>query len=273
MPEGDTVHRAARALHRALSGRTVTGFESVFPGLTRIDRDRPIRGRVVKQVTARGQHLLIWFSGDLVLRTHLRMSGAWRLYETDERWTRPRHEMRIVIATDEVEAVAFNVPVAEFVGARDAGRDRVLRDLGPDPLAEDFDVAEAVRRIEARADMQIADALLDQAAMAGIGNIWKSETLFACRLNPFSFVRDLSPEMRKKLVTTTSRLMRASVACTSRLGGRRKVFRRAGQPCRLCGTPIASRKQGPNARSTYWCDRCQPETSAGPASPSPPPPA
>src|SRR5687768_4364634 len=131
MPEGDSIFRAARALDEALAGRTVTRFDSVLSRLTRADHDAPLAGRTIDRVTPRGKHLLMWFSGDLVLHTHLRMHGSWHLYRPGERWQRPRHDMRIVLATDVWEAVAFDVPVAEFLSARDAARAPGLRDLGP----------------------------------------------------------------------------------------------------------------------------------------------
>src|SRR6187551_1171199 len=154
MPEGDTIYRAARTLHRALAGRTVTGFESVFPRLTRIDDDRPLRGRTIEQVDARGKHLLITFSGDLVLRTHMRMHGSWHIYRPGERWQRPRHEMRIVLRTEAFEAVAFNVPVAEFASAAELAQTPVIRQLGPDPLSPGFDAAAAIDRIASRDGME-----------------------------------------------------------------------------------------------------------------------
>lgn len=274
MPEGDTIHRAAAALDRALAGRTVLRFESVFPRLTRVDVDHPLGGRTIERVTARGKHLLVWFSGDLVLRTHMRMTGAWHLYRPGERWQRPHHDMRIVIATDAFEAVAFNVPVAEFETARQAGR--TLAALGPDLLAEDFDVADAVQRIGARPETAIADALLDQRAIAGIGNIYKSEALFAAGTNPFTRVADLSQEEIERVVSTALKMMRANApregpaASTARRttgrmdpSARFWVYGRTGQPCRRCGSPIRRSRQGPDARATYWCERCQRRTSAG----------
>ena len=274
MPEGDSIYRAARTLHRALAGRTVTRFESVFPRLNRIDDDAPLRGRTIEGVEARGKHLLIRFSGDLVLRTHMRMNGSWHIYRPGERWQRPHHDMRIVIETGVIDAVAFNVPVAEFAQEADLEREPSLRDLGPDPLAEGFDAAEAVNRIAARGDMDIADALLDQTAIAGIGNIYKSEALFAARVHPFSKVGDLTRDTIAKLVETAARLMRANVGENASGGivtysglrtttgradpsARLWVYGRAGKPCRRCGSPIQRRKQGPFARSTYWCERCQ----------------
>jgi endonuclease VIII len=256
MPEGDTIFRAARTLNGALAGRTVLRFESVFPRLTRIDADEPIRGRVIERVTARGKHLLIRFSGDLVLRTHLRMHGSWHIYRPGERWQRPSREMRILIAAEEYEAVAFNVPDAEFIAASELFRTAALKDLGPDPLNDQFDEEDAIRRIMARREAAIADALLDQEAIAGIGNIFKSETLFAARTNPFVRVGDLTSAQVARIVDAAKRLLRANVDGTAR--ARIVVYGRGGQPCRRCGTPISRETQGPHARSTYWCERCQP---------------
>jgi endonuclease-8 len=274
LPEGDTIHRAARTLHRALAGRTVTGFQAVFPSLTRIDVDEPIRGRAVERVEARGKHLLIWFSGDLVLRTHMRMRGSWHIYRPGERWQRPHHEMRIVIETAGLHAVAFNVPVAEFLTGRSLPRTGVLRDLGPDPLSDDFDAGEAARRIAGRPDMEIGDALLDQSAIAGVGNIYKSEVLFMARLSPFAAVRDLDEATIAGVVALVVKYMRANVADTSgaaivthrsfRSTASRGepsaglwVYGRSGKPCRRCGRPVSRARQGPHARSTYWCENCQ----------------
>jgi endonuclease-8 len=254
MPEGDTIFRAARTLNRALAGRTVTRFDSVFSRLTRIDEDERIPGRTIERVDARGKHLLIWFSGDLVLRTHMRMHGSWHIYRPGERWQRPRADMRIVIGTPDYEAVAFSVPVAELTSARELERAEPMRILGPDILAEQFDAAEVVRRIEAMRDVEIGDALLDQSAVAGIGNIFKSESLSAARVNPFTRVGELSRADIERIVDAARRLMRASA--TQRPAGS-SVYGRAGRPCRRCGTIISRRKQGEHARITYWCARCQ----------------
>jgi endonuclease-8 len=273
VPEGDTIFRAARALHRALSGRTVTRFDSVFSTLNRVDEDWPLRGRTIDRVEARGKHLIIWFSGDLVLRTHMRMQGSWHIYRPGERWQHPRADMRIVIGTPEYEAVAFTVPVAEFTTGHELARDPAVRDLGPDLVADSFDATEAVRRIALLPDAEIADALLDQRAVAGIGNIFKSETLFAARIDPFARVGELSRAAIEKAVVTARRLMRANVTEThaglatywvgrgtmgrADLSARLWVYGRAGRPCRRCGTPISRRKHGKDLRSTYWCERCQ----------------
>ncbi len=273
MPEGDSIFRAARGLHRALAGRTVSRFDSVFPHLTNPLEDRPVVGQVIDRVEARGKHLLIWFSGGLALRTHMRMHGSWHIYRPGERWQRPHHEMRIVLETPEFIAVAFSVPVAEFATADTLERVEPLRDLGPDLLGEDFNAALAVERIAARTDMEIADALLDQHLVAGIGNIYKSETLFAANVNPFTPVAQLTRDRIESIVTVAAKLLRANVSESSRgmstYGGWRRttgrfdpgarfwVYGRGGKPCRRCGSPIQRARQGPYARSTYWCPGCQ----------------
>ena len=280
MPEGDTIFRAARTLHRALAGRTVTRFESVYPALSRVDVDTPLRGRTIERVEARGKHLLMWFSGELVLRTHMRMHGSWHIYRPPERWRRPRHAMRIVLETEDFHAVAFDVPVAEFATPAALERIRQIAELGPDPLADGFKADEAADRIRARGDVEIGDALLDQTAIAGIGNVYKSEVLFAGRVNPFVKVRELPPDQVDRLVATAVKFMRANVAAgapsaietyrglrrttgRSDPGARLWVYGRAGKPCRVCGGPISRRRQGPHARSTYWCARCQPANGTG----------
>jgi endonuclease-8 len=256
MPEGDTIFRAARALHTALAGRKVTRFETVLPRLARVDDQQPIAGRTIERVAAAGKNLIIGFSGDLHLRTHMRMSGSWHLYRAGERWKRRRGEMRIVIAAGDVVAVAFNVPVAEFHDARSLARQDDLRGIGPDFLAETFDVEEATRRMRTRQSDEIGNALLNQRLAAGAGNIYKSETLFLCGVNPFERISALSDRELRRILNVARKLLRHAANGESR--ERRWVYGRAGEPCRRCGTVIAHRKQGPDARGTHWCPRCQP---------------
>jgi endonuclease-8 len=267
MPEGDTIHRAARTLHRALAGQVVTRFESVLPTLTRVDADAPLRGRTIERVEARGKHTLIWFSGDLVLRTHMRMNGSWHIYRPGERWQRPHRDMRIVIETAAMHAVAFTVPVAELITSAELQQSPVAH-LGPDPLSETFSAEDAIERLQARGDMEIAEALLDQTAIAGIGNVFKSEVLFGARVNPFAKVSQLTSDQLREIINVATCFMRANVVSGVRRPMRRTtrradpsasmwVYGRAGQPCRRCGTPIAREKHGPHARSTFWCKRCQ----------------
>jgi endonuclease-8 len=274
MPEGDTIFRAARTLHRALAGKTVVRFQTVLTQLERVDVDTPLVGRTVERAESRGKHLLIHFSGDLILRTHMRMNGSWHIYRPGERWQLPARDMRVVVATEDFEAVAFRVPVAEFRTAATLKRDRAIESQGPDLLDPDADLDEAVNRFRARGSLSIADALLDQRALAGIGNVYKSEALFVAGVSPFTSVASLSDAALRAIVETargqlvantrdplavpvaTGRGMRRTTR-SDRPDGRLWVYGRAGEPCRRCGTPIAIAKQGEDVRLTYYCRKCQ----------------
>src|SRR5688572_19822884 len=162
MPEGDSIFRAARSMHRVLAGHVVTRFETAYAHLDRVNVDTPIAGRIVEKCGSAGKHHLIVFSGDLILRTHMRMNGSWHLYRHGERWWRGPQAMRIRIDTADWVAVAFDVPVAEFVTSKQlATRDPVAQ-LGPDLLGAGFDRDEAIRRIVASGARPIAMTLLDQ---------------------------------------------------------------------------------------------------------------
>ena len=141
MPEGDTIFRSARALHRALAGRTITRFETAYAHLASVNDDKKVAGRTVERVEARGKWLLMHFSGDLILVTHMRMNGSWHLYQTGEKWRRPRKDMRVVIETVDWSAVGFTVPIAEFHSAASLLRKTMISTLGPDLLKQDFDFA------------------------------------------------------------------------------------------------------------------------------------
>jgi endonuclease-8 len=272
MPEGDTIFRAARVLHRALGGHVVTRFESVLPSLVRVDHDRPIAGRTIDGVTSRGKHLLMAFSGDLILRTHMRMNGSWHLYRPHERWQRPTRDMRLAVTTATFVAVGFNVPVAEFLTARDLSRHKELMRLGPDLLGADFDRQEAIRRLRGRGSELIGDVLLKQSVLSGIGNVLKSEILFASGIDPFRVVDDLSDADLERIVDVARKQLGANVMSRAQtlspITGRRTtgslnpsaklwVYGRGGKPCRRCSAPIQARAAGLDARLTYWCPRCQ----------------
>jgi endonuclease-8 len=272
VPEGDAIFRTARTLNRALAGHEVVRFESVLPALTRIHEDTPITGRTIESVTAAGKHVLMRFSGSLVLRTHMRMNGSWHIYRPGERWQRPRRDMRLLIATQGFEAIGFNIPVAEFLEPSGVARQEDLRLMGPDLLGEAFDADEAVRRFRERETLEIADALLNQRIVAGAGNVYKSEVLFLCGVDPFASVRDVGDDKLREILATARKHLCANV--TDPMGGittyrgyrrgagrdaseRRYVYGRARKPCRKCGTLIRVKAQGPNARLTYWCPACQ----------------
>ncbi len=259
-------------MNLALAGKVVTAFESTFPALNRVDADAPIAGRTVVSVTSRGKHILMTFSDGLVLRTHMRMNGTWHLYPAGARWKRPARDLRVLIAAGEVVAVGFNVPVAEFLTPRTLRRSRPLQSLGPDLLDAAFDRPEALRRLRDRGPMAIADALLDQRAVAGIGNVFKSEILFVSGIDPFVPVSALDDRALERILDVARDQLQANVMTKrqtlSPAFGRRTtrsldpneklwVYGRGGKTCRNCGERIAVRATGSEARLTYWCPRCQ----------------
>jgi endonuclease-8 len=275
MPEGDTIFRAARTLNRALGGQTVTKFESQLPQLSRIDHDAPMAGRTVEKVDAVGKWMRMYFSGDLVLVSHMLMSGSWHIYRPGEAWKRPYVQMRIAIYTDTFVAVAFQVPIAEFHTAASLARHRSITRLGPDVLAEEFKEESAIVQLRNRPELELGVALLRQSVLAGLGNVFKSEVCFISQVNPFRPVGSLSGDELKRLIANARKFMKANVtdaagdAIITYTGLRRTtdradpsarlwVYRRTGEPCRRCGTPIRSHKQGLEARTTFWCPSCQP---------------
>jgi endonuclease-8 len=275
MPEGDTIYRAARTLNLALAGQTVRSFESALPHLSRVDVDHGVVGRTVEKVAAQGKWLLMYFSGNLILLSHMLMSGSWHIYRPGETWQRRRYDMRVVIGTPKILAVAFNVPVAEFHTAESLTRREGFKSVGPSALAGNFDEAQVISRLRARPELEIGVGLLTQSLLSGIGNVFKSETCFACGINPFRLVSDLTDDELKCLVSKTRKFMLANITESSsdkittyipvrRTTGRANVserlwvYKRTGEPCRHCGRPIVSRKQGFDARTTFWCPRCQP---------------
>jgi endonuclease-8 len=271
MPEGDTIFRAARTLQRALAGHLITRFDTHLSQLAVVDRRAPIAGRSVVEVRARGKHLLMELSGDLVLRSHMRMHGSWHVYRPGERWRAPRRDARIVLSTPEWVAIAFNVSDAEFVTREELERHTRVSALGPDLLAADFDPVEAGRRIREAPSRHIAEAILRQQSMAGLGNVFKSEVLFLCGVNPFTTVDELTDASIDCLVARGRQLIRLNVAehtivgrqragrvTTGRLNAREPlwVYGRAGKPCFKCATAIATASET-EGRRTYWCPTCQ----------------
>ena len=274
MPEGDTIFRSARALQQALGGQTVTQFETAYAPLASVNDQSPVAGRKVEQVESRGKWLLIHFSSDLILATHMLMSGSWHIYRAGERWRRARSHMRIVVSTLDFAAVAFNVPVARFHTARTLERFAGVVGLGPDLLGPGFAPDQAAARVLEYSGEEIGNVLLNQRVMAGIGNVFKSEILFACGVHPFRKVASLRAQELDCLLATAQRFLAANVAEGARdgivtyTGGRTTtgssnpaarlwVYHRSGSQCRRCGTIILMRKQGVGARSSYWCPDCQ----------------
>jgi len=274
MPEGDTIFRAARSLHKVLAGHVVTRFETAYAHIDRVNVDTPIAGRTVEKCESAGKHLLIRFSGDLILRTHMRMNGSWHLYRHGERWWRGPHAMRVRIDTADWVAVAFNVPVAEFVTPRQLETRDPVAQLGPDLLGVEFDRHEAIRRIVASAARPIAMTLLDQRIVAGIGNVYKSEVLFLSGVHPEVPSSEVPLPILEAMMDTARRLLRDNVVegTSGQIQTYRNlrqfsvgssnddnlwVYGRRDKPCRKCATPIEMKKMGLEARSTYWCPSCQ----------------
>lgn len=267
MPEGDTIARAAAVLHQALAGETVTGFVSELAPVAAVHDDHPVTGRTIDRAVAHGKHLVIVFSGGLLLRTHLRMHGSWHLYRPGERWQRAPRRMRLRLDTAPWVAVAFDVYDAELVPGRDPARLAAVATLGPDLLSPALDVAAVAARFAADGARAIGDVLLDQRVAAGIGNVFRSELLFLAGVHPRTSAGALSPEQCLALVQRAVVLLRANArvgtgrrVTTGRLSPNEAlwVYQRTGEPCRRCGAPIESAAEAPVTRRVYWCPRCQP---------------
>lgn len=255
MPEGDTVCAAARRLDEALAGRVLLVSDFRVPRYATVD----LTGRTVLAVVARGKHLLTRIDGDVTVHTHLKMEGRWQVRPAGERTPRD-HRVRLVLANAEWQAVGYSLGVVELV--RTAREDTVVGHLGPDLLGPDWDPAEAVRRLAERPERPIAEALLDQTALAGIGNVYKSETLFLRGIHPWrptgevTGLIDLVNLAHKLLEVNKDRYDRATTG-VRRPGQELWVYGRAGRPCRRCGTRL--RRSDQQDRVTFWCPHCQPE--------------
>ncbi|MEZ5292249.1 MAG: DNA-formamidopyrimidine glycosylase family protein [Vicinamibacterales bacterium] len=267
MPEGDTIARAAARLHEALAGQDVTAFEAALARVRTAAENHPLPGRVVERVSAHGKHLVMHFTGDLLLRSHMRMHGSWHLYRPGERWQRARHAMRLRLETPAWQAVAFDVYDAELVPSPSAGQLAAVAALGPDLLDPALDVASAATRILAEGGRPIAPVLLDQRVVAGLGNVLRCEVLFLEGVAPDRAAAGLPAETAARLVARGARELRrnASPTATRRVTTGRFspdealwVYQRTGRPCRRCGAAIQSGPDGPGGRRVYWCPRCQP---------------
>ncbi|MCU4186919.1 hypothetical protein K6U06_21315 [Acidiferrimicrobium sp. IK] len=277
MPEGDTIFRTAVSLRRWLVGRTVTAARAAPPAVAA----GRLVGCTVEGVEAHGKHLLIRFSGDLVLHTHMRMTGSWHVYPAGDKWRKPPGQARLVLEAGERVAVCFNAPVIELLAARELAVHPSLRRLGPDvlvPAALDPAAVRSRARTRAAASPTAGELLLDQQVVAGIGNIYRCESLFVCRVSPWTPSEALDDESLDALVATASRLMGANAQSKSPArsfdgpGQRTWVYRRGGRPCRRCGTTIRRDVLGRQARPVYWCPGCQPSPGAATATRADPQP-
>ena len=259
MPEGDTVWRTARHLDEALTGRLLTRTDFRVPALATLD----LSGLPVVGTVSRGKHLLTRIGPDHTLHTHLKMEGSWHLYSPGSKWRRPAHEARAVLSTADRVAVGFALGVTEVV-PRDQ-EDDVVGHLGPDLLGADWDEDEAVRRLSADPSRPVADALLDQRNLAGIGNMYMAELCFLAGVHPdtpIGQVPNLPRLVRRAKQVLEVNKDRVSQTTTGdlRRGQQLWVYARGRGRCRRCGTPIAYDEHA--GRPRYWCPRCQPVRAA-----------
>jgi len=266
VPEGDTVHLTAARLHRALAGHRLLATDFRVPRFANHD----LTGQQVREVVARGKHLLLRTHAGVTLHSHLKMEGAWHLYRPGERWRGPAFQVRVVLSTAPWVAVGFRLGICELLATE--REHEVVGHLGPDVLGPDWDLEEAARRLRARADQPIGAALLDQRAIAGAGNVWKSEICFLRGVSPWTpagQVDDLEGMLAllKRMMETNRTIGYQVTTGDTRRGRRHWVAERTGEPCLRCGTPIrqAGQPAGGFERLTYWCPSCQRGPTAAPA--------
>jgi endonuclease-8 len=254
VPEGDTIHYAANRIRPVLAGHVPDAVATPHP---RFGRDRwpeRLQGRAVTSVDAHGKHLFLRFEGGLVIHSHLRMTGKWRVRDTD--WPIPRNTW-LAIARGEHVVAQLNGPVLELMTEGRTRFDRRLAQLGPDILAPVLDEPAFLRRLRADDPTRpIGDALIDQRIIAGIGNLWKIEGCFAARIDPWRRTGEVSDEEALAIVHATRPRMLES-ARDGMQDRFRVIYGTVGQPCPRCGTVIRSTGQGDENRTTYWCPGCQ----------------
>jgi endonuclease-8 len=273
MPEGDTVWLAARRMHAALASEVLTRTDFRVPAHATAD----LTGRRVLEVVSRGKHLLTRIEGGATLHTHFRMDGSWHLYPCGTRWSGgAEHQVRVVLSVAGWDAVGYRLPVVELLTTDD--EDSAVGHLGPDLLADEWSpemVAEAARRLAADPARTAGEALLDQRNVAGVGTVYRAETLFLEGVHPrapVGTVADPDRLVRRAHALLFRNRLHPEQATTGdrRRGQEHWVYGRGGRPCRVCGTTIQVEEFGPQTqeRLSYWCPRCQP----WPEALGPPPP-
>jgi endonuclease VIII len=255
MPEGDTVFLTARHLNDLLAGKTLLRAELRHPRLSTVE----LAGQTLLGVRSYGKRIFVRFSSELSLHNHLRMDGSWHLYKPGEKWRKPAHQARVVFEVDDRQAIGFSLHDMELLPT--AEEDRLISHLGPDLLADEFDVDEAVSRLVADPSREVGLALLDQRVVAGIGNLYKTEVCFMLRVSPWAPVSAV--DARKAMLLSRKLLWanrwRAEQVTTGDLRQPHYVYGRAGRPCFKCGTRVKSGTQGSGTqeRVAYFCPGCQ----------------
>ena len=263
MPEGDTLYRIANRLRPVLAGKTIVDAQANPPRTGAMIDAWSLIGQQVKLVEATGKHLLITFNDQQVLHSHLGMTGSWHIYTPHQQWRKPIERAGVVLKTDSHVAVNFSPKFLELVSEQAIARNAYLRRLGPDLMLAETDVAEIFARLRRFAHLMIGEAVMNQTLVAGIGNIYKSESLFLANLDPWTPVGVIQDDQLLAYLQLTKQLMRRN-----RHGGQRTtrfapdgprlwVYQRAGQRCLVCGEYIQVCRQGEQGRTTFWCPNCQ----------------
>jgi endonuclease-8 len=259
VPEGDTVFRIAARFRPLLEGRTLARVDARWPGEV-----RGLTGRQVESISTHGKQMLVHVDDETALRVHLGIDGRWHRYAPAGRWRRPARDMGLVLATDDVELVCFKPRPIERIARRKLASHAALAALGPDALAEPFDLDEVVARAARpeNEDRDVAEVLLDQTLCAGIGNVYKCEALFLERVHPWTATGDLGDAALRALFARASTLMKRNLGDAPRTTTRRRdrrlwVYGAMRRSCLVCGEAVAWEHQGPNERITWWCPRCQ----------------
>lgn len=275
MPEGDTVYLAAKRLDQALRGRTLRETDFRIPRLATVD----LQGVAVREVVSRGKHILMRFDDDSTLHTHFRMDGTWHLYREGDSWRGgPDHAIRAVLRTEDRVAVGYRLHDVAWIPTRD--EHQRIGHLGPDICADDWDEDQALTRLRSAGDRSVAVALVDQRIIAGIGNIYRCESLFIAGLTPSALVSDVDDALLELVVRTARELLmrnrnRASQSTTGDERRAHFVYGRRSRRCYRCAAPIRATRAdrtephratssadhdrgSANEQTVFWCPRCQP---------------
>lgn len=259
MPEGDTLHRVAYQISTQICGKRIEDARARHE----MRRATDLAGHVLDVAEARGKHLLLDFDNAMTVHSHLGMTGSWHIYPRGERWRKPAQRAALALRFDTHDLVCFSPKVIEYDRTTRIRRSAAVSGLGPDLLGEAFDEGEALQRLRSHNAVPLGEAIMNQQLVAGIGNVYKSEILFMNRLDPFKPVSAYDDETLLTCLRTSRRYMRRNLEGLRRkfrgstLGDRLWAYRRKDTPCLECGKPIAMRRQGETARSTYYCPRCQ----------------
>lgn len=262
MPEGDTIRRIAASLAARLTGK-------VLERVTTQGLPRDVAGQMVTSVAAHGKHLVIELANGAYLRAHLGMNGRFRAYDRARgdailaRMSPGRASLALV--TDDGVYVWLNAPTIEVSHRRMPLHGTAVAALGPDVLAADFDAAAAAARAAAHGARTVSDVLLDQRIVAGIGNIYKTESLFEAGIDPRARVAQIDAAALERIYAAAHRLMLAnaepsrgqSAMLPPRNAAPFAVYGRTGRPCPRCGAAIACYSLGEPPRWTWSCPKCQ----------------